>query len=180
MIRQTYNLVTCWRLKGTVEAVWEILSKPQHWPDWWPYVEQVEIIDPGHSDGTGAKHHHIWKTCLPYRLQFELETVRVRPPTFVKARVRGDLVGIGHCRLRCRHGLVLVRFDWHVHTSKFWMNLLAPAARPVFVWNHGRVMAAGEKKIALQLDHWSASGATDITSSTSNSDFGGGAWRHSR
>ena len=33
-------------------------------------------------------------------------------------------------------------------TTKAWMNLLAPVARPVFEWNHDWVMARGGEGIA--------------------------------
>ncbi len=173
---QTYNLTTHWRLQGKLEAVWEILSKPQLWPKWWPYVEQVSIFYAGDSSGLGAIHCHRWKTCLPYRLQFTLETTRTKIPVFVETRVSGDLRGVGRCRLRSAGPVTLVRFDWHVHTTKYWMNLLAPVARPVFVWNHARVMAAGETALqCLLLDQPFFCSVARMTSSYSKRDFGGGA-----
>ncbi|HHJ39176.1 MAG TPA: hypothetical protein ENJ86_06940 [Methylothermaceae bacterium] len=178
---QTYNLTTHWRLHGELMAVWEILSNPHQWPEWWHYVEQVSMECPGDDIGLGAIHVHRWKTCLPYRLQFTLETTRTKIPSFVETKVTGDLQGIGRCRLRAAGQVTLVRFDWHVHTTKYWMNLLAPIARPVFIWNHARVMSAGEKALqALLFCQPSVCASAEITSSYSKSDFGGGAWRHSK
>ncbi len=170
---QAYTLVSVWHLQAPLEGVWECLSHPERWPIWWPYVEQVEILSSGDPiTGTGSIHRHCWSTCLPYRLCFTLETLEVKAPRRVKARVYGDLVGIGRCRLRACGGLVVVRFDWHVHTTKAWMNALAPLARPVFHWNHHRVMAAGE--IALRELLTSAGEAAPGFSAggSSNSDFG--------
>ena len=39
-------------------------------------------------------------------------------------------------------------YEWNVATTKAWMNLLAPLARPVFEWNHDWVMARGGEGIA--------------------------------
>ena len=39
-------------------------------------------------------------------------------------------------------------YEWNVATTKAWMNLLAPVARPVFEWNHDWVMARGGEGIA--------------------------------
>ena len=46
---------------------------------------------------------------------------------------------------------VLVRYDWNVVTTKPWMNLLAPVARPLFKWNHDAVMNWGAEGLARRL-----------------------------
>lgn len=146
---QGYTLVTIWHLEAPLERVWEILSHPEKWPAWWPYVEEVKLVEAGNPhNGEGSIHHHVWSTCLPYRLRFQLEALCVKPGRSVKARVSGDLVGLGQCRLRSCGHLTVVRFDWHVHTRRRWMNIVAPLARPVFLWNHQRVMAAGERSLS--------------------------------
>ncbi len=169
---QAYTLVTVWHLDASLEQVWQILSCPEGWPGWWPYVEKVEVVSPGDPEtGIGLIHRHSWSTCLPYRLNFELTAIEITAPFRVKTRVSGDLVGIGCCRLRCRGTLTLVRFDWHVHTTKAWMNILAPFARPIFLWNHQRVMAAGEAALRTLLA--SASGPLPLSSTASvNREFG--------
>jgi hypothetical protein len=48
-------------------------------------------------------------------------------------------------------GGTLVRYDWDVRTTRRWMNLLAPAARPVFRWNHDELMRAGGEGLARRL-----------------------------
>ena len=39
-------------------------------------------------------------------------------------------------------------YEWNVHTSKRWMNAMAPLLRPVFEWNHNWVMRNGGTGIA--------------------------------
>jgi hypothetical protein len=36
-----------------------------------------------------------------------------------------------------------VTYEWNVHTTRAWMNLLAPVARPLFEYNHNVVMGWG-------------------------------------
>jgi len=36
-----------------------------------------------------------------------------------------------------------LRYDWQVRTTRLWMNLLAPLAKPLFRWNHDAIMQAG-------------------------------------
>jgi hypothetical protein len=63
----------------------------------------------------------------------------------------GELSGVGLWRLYEQDGVTAVLYEWNVATSKAWMNLLAPLARPVFEWNHDWVMARGGEGIARLL-----------------------------
>jgi hypothetical protein len=60
----------------------------------------------------------------------------------------GELTGVGRWRLFEEDGVTAVLYEWNVTTSRAWMNLLAPVARPVFEWNHDWVMARGAEGIA--------------------------------
>jgi hypothetical protein len=48
-------------------------------------------------------------------------------------------------------GFTRVTYDWRISTTQAWMNLLAPLARPVFVWNHDTIMKEGGRAIAAHL-----------------------------
>ena len=48
-------------------------------------------------------------------------------------------------------GSTRVRYDWRVKTTKPWMNLLAPVARPFFKWNHDVIMGWGEEGLRKRL-----------------------------
>ncbi len=47
--------------------------------------------------------------------------------------------------------MTAVVYEWNVHTTKAWMNLLSPIARPVFEWNHDWVMRNGAQGLARLL-----------------------------
>jgi len=168
-----YTLVTVWRIRAPLEMVWGVLSRPERWPTWWPYVKRVEMLSPGNpKTGIGLVHRHHWSTCLPYGLRFELEALEIKPFTHVRTRVSGDLVGVGWCRTRASGPVTLIRFDWHVHTVPRWMNVLSPLARPVFLWNHQRVMAAGERALRGLLAPPGLSSSTVSPPASSNKEFG--------
>ncbi len=66
----------------------------------------------------------------------------------------GELAGIGRWRLFEQDGEVPVTavvYEWNVSTTKPWMNLLAPIARPLFEWNHDWVMRNGGAGLAKLL-----------------------------
>ena len=56
-----------------------LIFHPERWPEWWRGVEKVEKIKDGDANHVGAVHRYTWKSKLPYRLIFEMETTRVEP-----------------------------------------------------------------------------------------------------
>ena len=93
----------------------------------------------------------VWRSLLPYRVEFQVRTTRVERPVLLEADAVGELQGIGRWRLFEEDGATAVLYEWNVSTTRAWMNLLAPIARPVFEWNHDWVMAHGGEGIARLL-----------------------------
>jgi uncharacterized protein YndB with AHSA1/START domain len=146
-----FHLSTDWLLPAPVERVWDVLVRPEDWPSWWRAVEAVEPIAPGDADGIGAVRRFTWRTALPYRVAFAMRTVRLEKPRLIEGRAEGELDGVGRWTLTpAGHG-AQVRYDWIVRISKPWMRLMAPLARPVFTWNHNKVMAWGFEDLQRKL-----------------------------
>ena len=59
---------------------------------------------------------------------------------------------MGRWTLTPADGGTLVRYDWDVRTTRWWMNLAAPVARPVFTWNHDALMREAAQGLARRLD----------------------------
>jgi len=92
-----------------------------------------------------------WRSRIPYELEFEFEVLELDPPCCMSGTATGELAGTGEWRLFEQQGVTAVTYDWNVATTKRWMNLLAPVARPVFAWNHDWVMARGGEGLARKL-----------------------------
>ena len=148
-----YEFVTLWNFKAPQEEVWDLIFHSEQWPEWWPGVEKVERIKDGNASHVGAIHRYTWKSKLPYRLIFEMETARVDPPSLIEGRAIGELQGQGRWQLSNDGETTTVRYDWNVETTKAWMNYLAPIARPVFKWNHDVVMGWGREGLAKRLNY---------------------------
>ena len=88
-----------------------------------------------------------WRSFLPYELVFETHTTLVERPFQIEAQVDGELAGTGRWRFFDGRETA-VTYEWNVHTTRPWMNLLAPIARPVFRWNHNVVMHQGGRGLA--------------------------------
>jgi hypothetical protein len=105
----------------------------------------------GDQSGVGSIQRYTWKSKLPYRLSFDMETNRIEPPLLLEGIATGELQGRGLWQLSTEGRETIVRYDWKVETTKRWMNLLAPLARPLFEWNHNVVMSWGAKGLAQRL-----------------------------
>jgi uncharacterized protein YndB with AHSA1/START domain len=145
-----YSFTTVWRLDAPVTAIWTAITGVERWPLWWRGVEAVVQLRPGDAAGLGAIHRYTWKSKLPYRLVFEMETTHVEPYRRLAGRAQGELQGVGCWTFVETGAFTTVRYDWSVQTTRAWMNLLAPVARPLFAWNHDVVMAWGGEGLA----HW--------------------------
>jgi hypothetical protein len=69
----------------------------------------------------------------------------------MKGEATGELEGTGHWRLFEQDGVTAVTYEWDVRTTKPWMNLLGPVAKPVFEYNHDLVMRWGGEGLAQRL-----------------------------
>lgn len=106
-------------------------------------MAKVELLKTGDENEIGAVRRITWKTALPYTLTFDSELISEEKYRRMEGRAFGELEGSGIWTFSTEKGATLVRYDWIVKTTKPWMNLLAPIARPFFKWNHDKVMQAG-------------------------------------
>src|SRR5882757_42820 len=147
-----YHLITLCQFDAPLEAVWDAILHAEMWPSWWTGVERVVTLEHGDPSGLGTRRRCTCKSVLPYRLTFVTRVTRVEPLRLVEGRVDGELEGVGCCRLASHQGLTTVRYDWQVCTTRWWMNLLAPLAKPLFLWNHDAIMHAGGIGLARYLN----------------------------
>jgi len=146
-----YEFVTIWRVQAPIESVWNEIYHSTDWPTWWKGVESVAEIRKGDESGVGSIHRYTWKSKLPYRLSFDMQIVRIEPPSLLEGIALGELQGRGLWQLSNESGETIVRYDWNVETTKRWMNLVAPIARPLFEWNHNVVMSWGAEGLGKRL-----------------------------
>jgi len=147
----SYSFLTTWLLDSPREPVWDAIYDQDRWPQWWRGVEEVEELRPGAEDGAGTVSRIVWRSKLPYRIEFEATTTKVEKPYLLEADAVGELSGVGRWHLYEHDGVTAVLYGWDVTTTRAWMNLLAPVARPAFEWNHDWVMANGGRGLATLL-----------------------------
>ena len=146
----SYSFLTAWLLDSPREPVWEAVYDQARWPEWWRGVEKAELVRRGEDGDVGTVARMVWRSLLPYRVRFEVTMKRIEPH-LLEGEAVGDLTGVGRWRFFERDGHTAVLYEWNVVTTKAWMNLIAPLARPAFEWNHDWVMARGGEGIARLL-----------------------------
>jgi uncharacterized protein YndB with AHSA1/START domain len=145
-----YEFLTTWCVDAPIEAVFDLLHDAQGYPRWWKGVTGVEVRRPGDAIGVGEIDHFTWRSVLPYSLGFDMRVTRVERPHVIQGHASGELEGTGTWRLYEGDGVAIV-YDWRVRTTKLWMNLFGPLARPAFAWNHDYVMRQGGRGLAAEL-----------------------------
>jgi uncharacterized protein YndB with AHSA1/START domain len=146
-----YRFLTTWLLATPRQPVWDAIYESERWPEWWHGVLEAERLADGDETGLGQVGRYVWKSKLPYKLEFRARTTAVEEPHLLEGTVEGELEGIGRWRLYEQGGVTAVLYEWRVKTVRAWMNLLTPVARPVFAVNHDYVMRNGGQGLAKLL-----------------------------
>ena len=147
-----YEFVTVWTIDAPIERVWDVIEDADAWPEWWRGVLSVKELEKGDEDGVGSIRRTVWRSALPYNLEFDSEVLRVERLKLIEARAFGELDGHGLWQFEeIGANKTRVQYDWRVKTTKAWMNVLAPIARPFFRWNHDTIMGWGEEGLKKSL-----------------------------
>jgi hypothetical protein len=147
-----FDFVTVWRLRAPLEQVWANIYDHERWPSWWKGVERVDVVRRGGPDTVGTVLNHVWKSALPYRLRFRITITKVDPLHVIEVAAEGELRGVGRMSFSTDADDVVVRFEWNVDTTSTWMNVIAPAAAPLFRWNHSAIMRWGAECLARRIN----------------------------
>ncbi len=147
-----YSFVTHWNFDAPIANVWDVIEAAGSWPEWWKGVLSVTEISPGDENGIGSIRRTAWKSALPYKLEFDTELLRIERHRLIEARAFGELDGLGLWQFEAlAKNRTYVRYDWTVKTTKAWMNIVAPVAKPFFRWNHDTIMRWGEEGLRRKL-----------------------------
>ena len=147
-----FSLTTTWTIPAPIEKVWLCLLDTENWTVWWDYVVNVEETSRGELSGLNNTRRYLWRTCLPYTLLLDLRVTQLQAYQRVSVEVSGDLQGQGCCQLSSVDvAITQIEFNWNVATCKPWMNHFTWLTRPIFVWNHTKVMQCGEQSLIRYL-----------------------------
>ena len=146
-----YHFVTTYKFEAPIERVWQTVRALDHYPSWAKGIFHAQHLESGTADGAGERVRHKVKGRLPYTLILDFTVSQADPPRFLELRAVGELEGVGRWTLSQHEATTTAEYTWDVRTTKRWMNLLAPLARPIFEWNHDSVMRDAGQGLARLL-----------------------------
>jgi uncharacterized protein YndB with AHSA1/START domain len=151
-----YAFRTVFELAAPPTEVFEAVLAPDRWLTDLDHVRSLERLEPGGGEHEGSRYRITVSAASPYRLRWEMTAVRVVAPELIEWRAEGDLAGHGTWELGPTATGTEVISTAQLRTTRWWMNLLEPLARPLFIRNHDVVMRAGIATLAAHL-------AADVT-----------------
>ena len=100
------RFLTTWLLDSPREPVWEAIYDQARWPSWWRGVEEARSSTARRRAAASAPSRGmVWKSLLPYRVEFEVTTTQVERPHLLEADAVGELTGVGRWRLYEQDGV---------------------------------------------------------------------------
>lgn len=139
-----YHFITTWKLNAPLEKVWYEIRDAHNWPEWWKGVKKAKEVQQNIGEFT-------FRSVLPYSLSFRSKVVAIEDMKRIEGIAYGELDGTGIWHFSTDGNYTIVRYYWTVRTTKWWMNLLSPIARPAFEWNHNIIMKWGGEGLAQRL-----------------------------
>ncbi|MEU5977996.1 SRPBCC family protein [Streptomyces sp. NPDC047315] len=140
-----YRFRARWDLAAAPGAVYEVLTRAEEYPRWWPQIRAVTAL----TDDTGVVR---LRSALPYELAVTVRAVRQDPAAGVlEVAMRGDLVGWARWTVTPGGAGTRVRYDQEVEVHQPLMRKLAVPGRPLFRANHAVMMRAGRRGLVALL-----------------------------
>ncbi len=142
-----YRFDTTWRFLAPIKRIWDEIYDFQQWPAWWKGVQSATRA-PG-AQGKGGRI--VWNAPMGYAVVTTFRPTLIEVPCRLGGLFSGDLEGTGSWTLSMRGGITTARYLFEVRTTRPWVKLLSPVARPLFIWNHDQLMRQGAEGLARHL-----------------------------
>src|SRR5262245_740419 len=143
-----YKFVTIWRVKAPIEKVWNEIYHSEDWPTWWKGVEAVSEVRKGDESGVGSIHRYTWKSKLPYKLSFDMETIRIEPPRLLGGVASREPQRRGLWQVSTEAEETIAKYDRNVVTGGRCTRLMSPTGSPVFERTQPVAMRSAAKRCA--------------------------------
>ncbi|MCL4303169.1 MAG: polyketide cyclase [Anaerolineae bacterium] len=152
MTSNDYHFITHWRVPGTHQEIFEIITNASDLVRWWPSVYlDVQQLQPGDESGVGKVVRLYTKGWLPYTLRWQFRVTEARVPHGFTLEAWGDFVGRGIWMFEQEGPEVNITYDWRIRADKLLLRYLSFLFKPLFAANHRWAMARGEESLRLEL-----------------------------
>jgi polyketide cyclase/dehydrase/lipid transport protein len=148
-----YEFVDKWRVKGTLEEVYDILSNGEDLKRWWPgiYLDAKEV-EHGDESGLGrVVNFRAQGGRLLYVLNWTARTIETRKPYGFSLEASGDFIGKGVWTFEQDGDWVNVTYVWTIRAAAPILRYLSFLIKPILAENHRYAMRVGEQSLKLEL-----------------------------
>lgn len=145
-----YQFTESWLLEASRHEVWNLIKDFEQLRCW-QGVSFQRLQEGTSKNGIGDKYRMNMRTKLWYTISLDFVVTEKQEETLICLEAYGDLSGQGVFRLQESGAYTRLHYDWQVHTNKPWMQRWEPLLRPLFIWNHNRVMGEAVRGISNQL-----------------------------
>jgi carbon monoxide dehydrogenase subunit G len=129
------------RFAAPLDRVWEALSRPERFPDWWSWLHAFSVEGDRLKPGTVLRG--VVVPPIPFRLRLTVEIDDARVGRYVAANVHGDLEGLARVELEPRGDATEVVACWNVEMMQTPMRIAATLGMaPLLRAGHDRVVAS--------------------------------------
>jgi Polyketide cyclase / dehydrase and lipid transport len=152
MTTNEYHFITEWRVKATVQEVYDIIADAKSLPRWWPSVYlDVREVSPGDKNSIGKRVYLYTKGWLPYTLKWHFVVTENIAPETMAIRAFGDFEGRGIWIFSAEGENCYVLFDWKIAATKPLIRSLSWLFKPLFSLNHKWAMRRGLQSLKLEI-----------------------------
>lgn len=152
MSAHDYHFVTHWRVKGTLDQVFDVLSNTAEFPRWCPSVYlSTQEVHPGGADHIGRVVEMHTQARLPYKLHWYSRLTDENRPYGFSIEASGDFQGRGVWTFSRDGKHVKITYEWTVRAEKPLLKYLSFLLKPLFAANHRWAMARGEEGLKAEL-----------------------------
>jgi uncharacterized protein YndB with AHSA1/START domain len=137
-----FRFDSTWQFATPVERLWEVLSDTAAYPVWWSWLHDYEPA-PLQSGAVAAFRI---RPPLPYALRVRVTVDEVVAGARVVTTVSGDVGGPARLEVAATEGGSQARLVWQLDVRHPLLARLQPIVRPVMLWGHDRVVAAGVRQ----------------------------------
>ncbi len=153
MSANEYHFVSRWRVEGTREQVYDVLTNAPDLARWWPSV-YLRVLQPE----AGGPVELLTKGWLPYTLRWSFRVTESRRPDGFSLEAWGDFEGRGAWTFEQDGSFVSITYDWRIRAEKPLLRYLSFLLKPIFSANHRWAMARGEESLRSELARLTGAG----------------------
>jgi hypothetical protein len=136
-----------WCFGAPRDAVWAALAATDDYTTWWPWLTAFD------ADGlvAGARWRCAVRPPLRYSVRFAIEIVEVEPPSFVTARVVGDIAGRARIDVAAHGDRSSVRLSSALMPTRRTVAWLTVLAGPIARRSHDWILDTGARQFAAHV-----------------------------